>query len=112
MNSAAAIAHEVEPRPTSPAAPTAAKVARPAPLDEATIIQGCKLRSRDAQAALYRTYRPHVMRILYRVLGPHRDGIEDVVQEVFIAAFGAIVNFRGDSKLTTWLYRVSVNVAL
>lgn len=91
--------------------------ARPAPLrsappDEAALLEGCRRGDRVAQAELYRAYRPHVMRIVQRVLGPQRDLIEDVVQDVFIAAFRAIVGFRGDSRLTTWLYRVSVNVSL
>ena len=92
--------------------PSVALVPRPVPTGEAELIQGCKQGSREAQAELYRTWRPHVMRILYRVLGPNGDGVEDVVQEVFMAAFHAIVKFRGDSRLSTWLYRVSVNVAL
>jgi RNA polymerase sigma-70 factor (ECF subfamily) len=37
---------------------------------------------------------------------------EDVVQEVFLKAHGAIARFRGDSGLFTWLYRIAVNEAL
>lgn len=92
--------------------PAAAAKLRSAPVDEATLIEGCRRQDRAAQAELYRAYRPHVMRIVHRVLGPQRDIIEDVVQDVFLAAFRAIVGFRGDSRLSTWLYRVSVNVSL
>src|SRR5437867_3252440 len=45
-------------------------------------------------------------------LSPHRDEVEDVVQEVFIEVFRSIARFRGDAKISTWLYRVCVNVAL
>ena len=67
--------------------PAAAAQLRSAPVDEATLIEGCRRQDRAAQAELYRTYRPHVMRIVHRVLGPQRDNIEDVVQDVFLAAF-------------------------
>jgi RNA polymerase sigma-70 factor, ECF subfamily len=34
---------------------------------------------------------------------------EDVSQEIFISIFNNIKNFRGDSKLSTWIYRITVN---
>jgi RNA polymerase sigma-70 factor (ECF subfamily) len=48
---------------------------------------------------------------LYRVLGD-RGELDDLVQEVFVIAFRGMERFRGDSKLSTWLYRICVNVAL
>jgi RNA polymerase sigma-70 factor (ECF subfamily) len=51
-----------------------------------------------------------VARIVYKVLGPDAD-LEDVVQDVFIEVFRSIDRFKGQAKITTWLYRVSVNVA-
>jgi len=40
------------------------------------------------------------------------DDANDVLQNTFIKAWNAIENFRGDSKLSTWLYRISVNESL
>lgn len=37
---------------------------------------------------------------------------EDVVQETFLRAFLALANFRGESKLSTWLYRITFNLAM
>jgi len=37
---------------------------------------------------------------------------EDVAQEAFISAYRAMDRFRGDSKVTTWLYRITSNAAL
>lgn len=37
---------------------------------------------------------------------------EDVAQEVFIQVYQSVKNFRGDAKLSTWLYRVAVTKAL
>jgi len=88
------------------------KLAPLSALAEGELVARCRGGQREAQAEFYRTYRPTVARNLYRVLGPHRDDVEDVVQEVFIEVFRAIGRFRGDAKVSTWLYRVCVNVAL
>jgi RNA polymerase sigma-70 factor (ECF subfamily) len=78
----------------------------------ADLIARCQRGDKEALGELYRRYRPEVARNLYRVLGPGRGELEDVLQEVFIEAFRSIVRFRGDAKLSTWLYRICVNVAL
>ena len=39
-----------------------------------------------------------------------RDEAEDLAQEVFVQVFKAIDQFRGDSKLSTWIYRIAVNL--
>lgn len=46
-----------------------------------------------------------------RMLGNHED-TEDVVQEMSIKIWKSIENFRGDSKLYSWLYRIATNTAL
>ena len=72
----------------------------------------CQRGDKEALGELYRMYRAEVARNLHRVLGPGRGDLEDVLQEVFIEVFRSIGRFRGDAKITTWLYRVCVNVAL
>jgi RNA polymerase sigma-70 factor, ECF subfamily len=69
-----------------------------------------RLRDRDERAfrELIAAHRDRVFNITYRMLG-RRDEAEDVAQEVFITVFKQIDNFRGDSKFSTWLYRVAVN---
>jgi len=42
----------------------------------------------------------------------NEDDAHDVSQEVFIEAYRSIKKFRGDSKITTWLYRIAVNKSL
>ncbi len=37
---------------------------------------------------------------------------EDVSQEVFIQAFRSVKNFRGDSKISTWLYRITITQSI
>lgn len=60
---------------------------------------------------LYVLHRRDVARLAGRLLGPRGD-LEDVVQEVFIQVFRSLPAFRGDSRFTTWLHRVTVNVTL
>jgi RNA polymerase sigma-70 factor (ECF subfamily) len=76
------------------------------------LIARCQRGEREALGEFYRRYRSDVTRNLLRVLGPGRGDLEDVLQDVFIEAFRSIGRFRGDSKLSTWLYRVCINVAL
>jgi len=40
-----------------------------------------------------------------------QDEVQDVAQEVFIKAYRALPNFRGDSAFYTWLYRIAINTA-
>ncbi len=69
-----------------------------------------KLRDRDEKAfrEVVREYQDRVYNMTYRMLG-NREEAEDVAQEVFITVFKSIEQFRGDSKFSTWLYRITAN---
>src|SRR4051794_6343655 len=64
-----------------------------------------RLAGRDERAfnELVELYEARVFRLLLRMLG-RRDEAEDMAQEVFVQIFKAITTFRGDSKLSTWIY--------
>lgn len=81
------------------------------PADEADLIERCRAAERSAHDELYHRFRRQVAANLYRVLGDRTD-LEDLVQEVFVIAFRGLDRFRGDARLSTWLYRICVNVAL
>jgi RNA polymerase sigma-70 factor, ECF subfamily len=81
------------------------------PADEAALIERCRADDRAAHDELYHRFRRQVAGNLYRVLGDRND-LEDLVQEVFVIAFRGLSRFRGDARLSTWLYRICVNVAL
>lgn len=72
-----------------------------------------RARAGDARAfqELYRQHRRDVARLVARLLGPRGD-VDDVIQEVFIQVFRSLVSFRGESRFSTWLHRVTVNVTL
>ena len=52
-----------------------------------------------------------VYNVAYRMMDNPEDA-EDVAQEAFISAYRAFGRFRGESKVTTWLYRITTNAAL
>ncbi len=56
----------------------------------------------------------HQQLVLHTCLGfvADRDDAEDLAQEVFVELFHALRRFRGDSKLSTWIYRIAVNRSL
>jgi RNA polymerase sigma-70 factor (ECF subfamily) len=81
------------------------------PADEADLIERCRAHERSAHDELYHRFRRQVAGNLYRVLGDRTD-LDDLVQEVFVIAFRGLDRFRGDARLSTWLYRICVNVAL
>jgi RNA polymerase sigma-70 factor (ECF subfamily) len=86
-------------------------VAALGPADEADLIERCRRDDRAAHDELYHRFRRQVAGNLYRVIGDRTD-LEDLVQEVFVIAFRGLDKFRGDARLSTWLYRICVNVAL
>ncbi len=57
------------------------------------------------------TYSDSAYNIAFRMLHD-ADDAEDAVQEAFISAYRAFPKFKGQSKVTTWLYRIVVNACL
>ncbi len=64
-----------------------------------------------ALSELYRRHSRRVESVARHVVGPS-DEVEDIVQDVFIELQRALHKFRGESRFTTWLHRVTVNVSL
>jgi RNA polymerase sigma-70 factor, ECF subfamily len=79
--------------------------------EEAELLRRCRAGERAAQEDFYRRYRRGVAANLYRVLHDRTD-LDDLVQEVFVIAFRGLDRFRGEARLSTWLYRICVNIAL
>src|SRR6186713_955621 len=77
--------------------------------EEARFIARLAARDERAFNELVVLYQERVFRILLRMLG-RRDEAEDMAQEVFVQVFKAVGTFRGDSKLSTWIYRIAVNL--
>lgn len=60
---------------------------------------------------IMRKYQKNIYWHVRRLLIDHEDS-NDVVQNVFLKVWESLKNFRGDSKLYTWLYRIATNEAL
>jgi RNA polymerase sigma-70 factor (ECF subfamily) len=59
---------------------------------------------------LVREHQAMVFRTLLRLTGS-REHLEDLAQDVFLRLYRALPNFRGEALVTTYLYRIAVNVA-
>jgi RNA polymerase sigma factor (sigma-70 family) len=60
---------------------------------------------------LVRRYQERIYWIARRFVVDHDDA-DDIVQDVFSKAYSALKDFRGDSRIYTWLYRIAVNFSL
>lgn len=65
----------------------------------------------EAFTALYNVYAGPVKRLCLQMLG-NQAAAEDLSQEIFLKLWRKIETFRGDSRFTTWLYRLAVNQIL
>ena len=72
-------------------------------------------RVRTGQTAEFRTlverYQDYVFTVCYRILG-NREDAEEVTQDAFIKAYNGLGNFMGQSKFSTWIYRIAMNTAI
>ncbi len=61
--------------------------------------------------ALVEEHSSFVYNVAFRMMGNNEDA-EDVAQDAFLSAYRAFERFRGESRVTTWLYRITMNAAL
>jgi RNA polymerase sigma-70 factor (ECF subfamily) len=57
---------------------------------------------------IVKRYQRKVYMLARRILGNHEDA-DDIAQEVFIKLFYSLNDFKGESSLFTWIYRITVN---
>ncbi len=75
------------------------------------LIQEVKVGSMSAYRTLVERYKDYVYTIAIRVLG-NREDAEEAAQDAFVKVYKGISNFQGNSKFSTWLYRVVLNTAI
>jgi len=78
--------------------------------DDVQLIAACRRGEVRAMERLYHQYKRRVFGMAHRIVGP--SDAEEVAQEVFVRVFRGLAAFRGDSALSTWIYRLTVNAAL
>ncbi len=79
--------------------------------DERTLIEQIQKGDRQAFERLLDAYETRVYRLALRYTDSVPDA-EDVTQEIFLAIYRSIGSFRGQSALSTWIYRVAMNHCL
>lgn len=80
-------------------------------MNEIELIHGLKDKDEAAFKFLVNTYQDRIYNTAIGIVQNAGDA-EDVAQEVFIQVYRSIHNFKGDSKLSTWLYRIATTRAL
>jgi RNA polymerase sigma-70 factor (ECF subfamily) len=94
---------------------TTAEVSEPAQdlegADDRALVAAFVAGRRDAFDLIVRRHERNVYHLCLRFVRSHEDAA-DLAQDVFVRAFKGLRNFKGDSSLGTWLYRVAVNVCL
>ncbi len=64
----------------------------------------------EAFEALVEKYQKKMLNTAYRMIGNYEEACE-VVQDAFLAAYRALKKFRGESKFSTWLYTIVINLS-
>ena len=80
-----------------------------ADFDEVEVVRRCREGDEQAFAALVEQFKHLVYAILGRAL-LDRARLDDLAQEVFVRVYRGLPYFRGDSRLSTWIYRITFNV--
>lgn len=75
------------------------------------LVAGARAGDAAAFDALVTRHQDRVYRLARRLLGDASDA-QDVLQETFLQVYRKLDTFRGESKFSTWLYRVATNAAL
>jgi len=78
---------------------------------DAMLIEAVRRGEVAAFEPLVRRHEQKIVRVARRITGNHEDA-EDVAQDTLLQAFKHLGSFRGDSRFSTWLTRIAVNMAL
>lgn len=65
----------------------------------------------DVFSQLVREHKAQIYSVCY-MFSKDADEINDLYQEVLICLWNGLDNFRGDSKINTWIWRVSLNTCI
>ena len=80
-------------------------------MNDSELIKRLCARDEGAFREIVDKYKTLVYNACYHIL-QNRTEAEDISQEVFIEVYESIDKFRNESKLSTWLYRISINKSL
>lgn len=86
-------------------------VMKPSDMDDAALVAASVAGQREAFDEIVERHRRAVYLVCYRFVNNHEDA-SDLAQDAFVRAWRGLRNFKGQSALSTWLYRIAVNVCL
>ncbi len=75
------------------------------------LLQRCRSNDPEACNELFSRYNRRIFNTAYRILGEEASA-EDALQETLLNIYRGISSFRGDSKVSTWISRITINVCL
>lgn len=79
--------------------------------EETQLVERLRLRDESALADLSALYGARIFQLAFRYV-KNREDAEEVVQDVLLKVFRKIDAFRGDSALSSWIYRITFNTAM
>jgi RNA polymerase sigma-70 factor, ECF subfamily len=79
--------------------------------DEAELLQRLRSGSDQAFVELVNQYKGLVLNLAARMTG-RADSADDLAQEVFLRVWKGLASFRGECKLSTWIYRITLNLCI
>src|SRR3972149_5888146 len=79
--------------------------------DDTSLIAAYRSGDDEALTALIQRHQASVYRLAVGVLASHEEA-EDAAQEAMIGMLGSLHRFRGESRFSTWLYRLALNTCL
>ena len=77
---------------------------------DVTLARQCQDGAPGAFEELYRVHAPRLYGLAFRLVG--RADADDLLQDIFLTAHRKLSQYRGDSALGTWLFRLGTNVCL
>jgi RNA polymerase sigma-70 factor (ECF subfamily) len=77
----------------------------------AALLLRCRTNDQDACNELFERYNRKIFNTAYRILG-EESSAEDALQETLLNVYRGISRFRGESKVSTWISRITINVCL
>ncbi|MCR4316414.1 MAG: sigma-70 family RNA polymerase sigma factor [Planctomycetes bacterium] len=80
-------------------------------LEEAHLIKSARKGERSSFGKLVDIYQDRIFRLIYRMTS-HAEDARDLTQDTFIKAYKGLASYKGDSKFSTWLYRIAVNTTI
>lgn len=82
-----------------------------AKLSDEELIQQSRQRNYEAFEELVKRYEGRIYRLALKML-KSPDDAEDILQKTFLSVFENLDSFRGEAKVSTWIFRIAANHAL